>query len=153
MGIRRQDSRLRYFLFVPQIHSPPSTLLWALGSWLCRLHHCLPPASAWVWPMTGTSGEQRSKIRWKNSEVKVLVAQLWLMLCDPTDYSLPGSSVCGILQAITVEWVAISFSRGSSQSWHQTQVCHIAGRSFTVWATTEAVMLIVSQFQEELLLL
>ena len=35
-------------------------------------------------------------------------------LCDPTDYSLPGSSVHGILQAIILEWVAISFSRGSS---------------------------------------
>ena len=35
-------------------------------------------------------------------------------LCDPTDYSLPGSSVHGILQARILEWVAISFSRGSS---------------------------------------
>ena len=31
-------------------------------------------------------------------------------LCDPTDGSLPGSSVPGILQARTLEWVAISFS-------------------------------------------
>ena len=85
--------------------------------------------------------------------VCVLVTQSYPTLCDPIDCSLPGSSVSGILQAITVEWVAISFSRGSSQPWHQTQVCHIAGRSFTVWATTEAFMLIVSQFQEELLLL
>ena len=35
-------------------------------------------------------------------------------LCDPMDYSLPGSSVHGILQARTLEWVAIPFSRGSS---------------------------------------
>ena len=35
--------------------------------------------------------------------------------CDPMDYSPPGSSVLGILQARTLEWVAISFSRGSSQ--------------------------------------
>ena len=35
-------------------------------------------------------------------------------LCDPMDYSLPGSSVHGILQARILEWVAISFSRGSS---------------------------------------
>ena len=34
-------------------------------------------------------------------------------LCDPTDHSLPGSSVRGILQARTLQWVAISFSRGS----------------------------------------
>ena len=34
--------------------------------------------------------------------------------CDPMDYSLPGSSVHGIFQARILEWVAISFSRGSS---------------------------------------
>ena len=37
-----------------------------------------------------------------------------LVFCDPTDYSLPGSFVHGILQARVLEWVAISFSRGSS---------------------------------------
>ena len=42
--------------------------------------------------------------------------QSCLTLCDPTDCSLPGSSVHGILQATILEWVAISFSRGSSQS-------------------------------------
>ena len=36
-------------------------------------------------------------------------------LCDPVDCSPPGSSVHGILQARVLEWVAISFSRGSSQ--------------------------------------
>ena len=51
----------------------------------------------------------------KWSKVKVLVAQLCLTLCDPMDCSPPGSSVHGILQARILEWVAISFSRGSSQ--------------------------------------
>ena len=37
-------------------------------------------------------------------------------LCDPMDYSLPGSSVHGILQARLLEWVAILFSRGYSQT-------------------------------------
>ena len=37
--------------------------------------------------------------------------QLCLTLCDPMDFSLPGFSVHGILQARTLEWVAISFSR------------------------------------------
>ena len=41
------------------------------------------------------------------------------------DYSLPGSSVHGIFQAIVLEWIAISFSRGSSQSRDRTQVSHI----------------------------
>ena len=42
-------------------------------------------------------------------------AQLYLTLCDSTDYcSLQGFSVHGIFQARILEWVAISFSRGSS---------------------------------------
>ena len=41
--------------------------------------------------------------------------QLCLTLCNPIDCSLPGSPVPGILQARTLEWVAISFSRRSSQ--------------------------------------
>ena len=48
------------------------------------------------------------------SEVKVLVAQLCLSLCDPMDCSLPDSSVHEILQARIWEWVAIFYSRGSS---------------------------------------
>ena len=53
--------------------------------------------------------------------------------------SSPGSSVCWILQARILEWVAISFSKGSSQLRDQTQVSHIAGRFFTIWATREAL--------------
>ena len=44
----------------------------------------------------------------------MLLAQLYLSLCDPVDCSLLGSSVQGILQVRILEWVAISFSRGSS---------------------------------------
>ena len=43
-----------------------------------------------------------------------LVTRLCLTLCNPVGCSLPGSSVHGILQTRTLEWVAISFSRGSS---------------------------------------
>ena len=54
------------------------------------------------------------------------------------DCSLPGSSVHGILQARILEWVAISFSRGSSQPRDRTRVSCIAGRFFfTSWATRE----------------
>ena len=49
-----------------------------------------------------------------NLPVCVLVVQLCLTLFDPMDYSLPGSSVHGILQARILEWVAMPFSRGSS---------------------------------------
>ena len=62
-----------------------------------------------------------------------LVAQLRPTLCDPMDYSLPGSSVHGILQARILEWVAISSSRGSCRPRNQTQVSCIAGRFFTNW--------------------
>jgi len=48
------------------------------------------------------------------------------------DCSPPGSSVHGILQARVLEWVAIPFSRGSSQSRDQTQVSEIAGGFFVV---------------------
>ena len=72
--------------------------------------------------------------------VKMLVAQSCLSLCDSRGCSPPGSSVCGILQAKILEWVAISFSRGSSRSWDRTQVLCIAGRFFTVWATREACL-------------
>ena len=53
-------------------------------------------------------------------------------LCDPIDGSPPGSPVPEILQAITLEWVAISFSSGSSQPRDQTQVSCIVDKSFTV---------------------
>ena len=58
-------------------------------------------------------------------------------LCDPMDSNLPDSCVHGILQARILEWVAVPFSRGSSQPRDQTQVFRIAGRFFTVWAIRE----------------
>ena len=65
-------------------------------------------------------------------EVKVLVAQSCPALCDPTDCSPPGSTVHGILQAGILEWVAILFSRGSSQPRDRTQVSCIADRFFSI---------------------
>ena len=54
------------------------------------------------------------------------------------DCSLLGSSVHGILQARILEWVAISFSRGSSWARDRTWVFCIGGRCFNLWATREA---------------
>ena len=65
------------------------------------------------------------------------IAQSCLTLCDLMDCRLPGSSVHGIFQARVLQWVVISFSRGSWLS-DQTQVSHISGRCFTIWATREA---------------
>ena len=53
------------------------------------------------------------------------VAQSYLTLCDPTDCSLPGSSVHGIFQTLVLEWIAISFSSGSSGPRDGTQVSRI----------------------------
>ena len=58
-----------------------------------------------------------------------LVTKLCLTLCDSMDCNLPGSSVHGILRARILEWVAISFSRGSSPSRDRTHVSCI-GRQF-----------------------
>ena len=68
----------------------------------------------------------------------MLVVKLCLTLCDPMNYSPPGSSVRRILQARILEWVAISFSRGSSWPRNWTQFSYIAGRFFNIWATREA---------------
>ena len=57
-------------------------------------------------------------------------AQSCPTLCDPVDYSPPGSSIHGILQARMLKWVAIFFSRGSSWPRDQTPVSCIAGRFF-----------------------
>ena len=53
------------------------------------------------------------------------------------------SSVHEILQARILEWVAISFSRGSSQPRDQTQVSCIADRCFTVCATRKAILKLI----------
>ena len=65
------------------------------------------------------------------------VIQSCLTLCDPIDSSLPGSPVLGILQARTLEGVAISFSKGSSQPRDWTWVSCLVGRRFNLWATRE----------------
>ena len=74
----------------------------------------------------------------------VLVTQLCPTLCNPMDCSAPGSSVNRIFQVRTLEWVAISFSRGSSETRDQTWVSYAAGRFFTNWATREALKFLVN---------
>ena len=61
-----------------------------------------------------------------------LVAKFSPTLCDPMDCSPPGSTVHGISQARILEWVAISFSKGSSQPRDQTCISFIAGRFFSI---------------------
>ena len=64
-------------------------------------------------------------------KMKVLVTQSCPTLYDSMDCRQPGSSVHGILQARIWEWVAMSFSRVSSQPRNRSQVPRIAGGFFT----------------------
>ena len=59
------------------------------------------------------------------------VAQSRPALCDPVNGSPPSSSAHGIFQARILEWVAISFSSGSSWPWGWTRISYIGGRFFT----------------------
>ena len=84
------------------------------------------PAVLFCFLITGWSKAKQSE-----------VSQLCPTLCDPMDCSLPCSSIHGIFQARVLEWVAISFSRGSSWPRDWTWVFRAVGRRFTFWATRE----------------
>ena len=80
----------------------------------------LPSSVVPVWPLPS------------DSSIQVLITQLCPSLCDSMDCSPLGFSVHGILQARTLQWVAISFSRGSSHPTGRTWVSCIAGGFFTI---------------------
>ena len=93
----------------------------------------LGPYSPWNSPgqNTGVVISDFPPVQLGSSPVFLSVVYSWhlaihLTLCDPMDYR-----VHGILQAGILEWVAFSFSRGSSQPRDQTQVSCTAGRFFT----------------------
>ena len=96
-------------------HTHISLKTWCISSLLCA-GHCT------IW--NGLVQSIFKMILWSKANlvsilcVCVLVAQLCLTLCDPVDCGSPGdppgSSAHGILQERILEWVAISFSRGSS---------------------------------------
>ena len=96
---------------------------------LCRRMFSPFHVDSWLWKSCYHSWTLDGHFWWV-SEVKVLVAQLFLTLGDPMNCSPPGSSVPGISQARILEWVAISSSRVSSQPRDWTQVSYIAGRWF-----------------------
>ena len=96
-----------------------------LPLWGTRLLLQVPVSSLWI-----RASEQYVIHAQALRHVRLLAA---LMDCSP-----PGSSVHGIFQVRILEWVAYPFSRGSSWPRDRTQVSHIAGRFFTIWATREA---------------
>ena len=88
-----------------------------------------------------------SVVKWKRKNVKGLVTQSCLTLCNPMNWSLPGSFVHGIPQARILEWVAVPFSRGSSWLGEWIQVSCIEDKLFTIWATKECVCLRAKSLQ------
>ena len=105
--------------------------------------YCLTPSSR-CWKHCNEQDEQVPY----SDEVSILVSlKKWsevkslsrVRLCDPMGYSLPGSSVHGIFQAIVLEWIAVSFSRGSSQPGDRIWVSRIVDRRFTVCFPLESM--------------
>ena len=110
----------------------PVSSSWQLG----KLRQCGPePARA----HTVAHGGARAPA----SSLPVCVCRL--VVSDSLVTSLPGPSVHGILQARIPEWVAVSFSRGSSRLRDQTQVSCTAGRCFTTEPPEASLMLINCQ--------
>ena len=89
----------------------------------------------WVIKEKEYGSQHCSLLKWSE------VTQLCLTLCDPMDCTILHSSVHGIFQARVLEWVAVSFSRGSSRPRDQTQVSCTVGRCFTIWATREVFII------------
>ena len=115
-----------------------SELLISVLSAICQTKPILSTLLSDVWGEEYRSQEPvLTMVKWS------AVAQLCPTLCDPMSCSLPGSSVHRIFQAIVLEWIAISFSRGSSQPRDRTRVSHIVDRRFTVWATREVPLAMV----------
>ena len=83
--------------------------------------------------LMGKRGQEAKKLLFI-LESESEVAQLCLTLCNPMGCSLPDSSIHGILQTRTLEWVAISLSKRSSQPRDRNKVSRLVGRRFTLWA-------------------
>ena len=83
----------------------------------------------------------------------VLLSHVWLFE-TPWTVARQAPLSIGILQARILEWVAMPSSRRSSQPRDQTQVSHIAGRFFTIWATREAhiILFYYYYFNKEIIL-
>ena len=80
-----------------------------------------------------------TEVRFLVKESESEVAQSCPTLCVSMDCSPPGFSIHEVFQARILEWVVISFSRGSSPPRDRTQVSCIEGRRFTLWATREVL--------------
>ena len=107
---------------------------------LSKLQETVEDRGAWHAAVHGLQrvGQDLATERQLMTYMKVLVAQSCPTFHDPMNCSPSGSPANGILQARILEWIAISFSRGSSWLRDRTQISHTAGRFTTIWATKEA---------------
>ena len=106
------------FLYLWKVHCHSDLSIYAI--------FCNSPKSLSIIILIITS---KSQLLYLSCVCVCVCAQSCLPLCDPMDYSPPGSSVHGIFQARILEWVAISYSRGSSRPRDQT--CVLASQFFT----------------------
>ena len=132
-----------------KLRSPVNSQCWLASGWVCHLgmrpsslcQALLSSCICWVIPLSKTTQLSPTEIPGLEQlceiNVKSEVAQSCLTLWDLMDCSLPHSPIHGIFQARLLEWVAISFSRGSSRPRDRTRVSLIVSRCFTVWATRE----------------
>ena len=100
-------------------------------AWCTAVHGV---TKSWTWLNDWTELNWKGYLKW--DICVVLVAQSCPSL-QSRGCSLPGSSAHGILQARILEWVAISYSRGSFRLRDRTSISCIAGGFFTIWTIGE----------------
>ena len=138
---KRETQKRNNTLIGMQAHFPSPQILWLeqgehkpVGAFSQLGELCLLRCKCGPRPLDSLYSQLRTILK-----VKILVAQSCPSLCDPLDCNPPGSSVHEILQIRTLEWVAISSSKGSSWPRDQTQVSHIADGFFTLWTIRDAL--------------
>ena len=125
-----QSNVLKAELLISSSLTPKSMLSWILVDSTPSALMLRPKPKNLLWfPFSLTSLIQITiKLKWHHLQ-RCVLSYVWLF-CNPIDYSLPTSSVHRIFQARILQWVTISFSRGSSSPRDQTCVSCI---SFTGW--------------------
>ena len=102
-----------FFMFMIKFWSHSDKFLLPFKSILWR---CLALPLSCLYLCVSHSEVNSFTLKWKERKEESEVVQSCLTLCDPADCSPPGSSIHGILQARILEWITISFPRGSSGS-------------------------------------